>query len=71
MDGRKIPRHGYAMRAGASTGTVASGNFSPVLGKGIGLGYLAPPADAETPIEIEIRGRWEPASRVRLPFIRR
>jgi aminomethyltransferase len=71
MLGRQIPRHGYAMRAGSSIGTVASGNFSPTLGKGIGLGYLAPPADPEAPVEIEIRGRWEPARRVRLPFVRR
>lgn len=71
MDGRKIPRHGHAMRAGSSTGIVASGNYSPVLGKGIGLGYLTPPAAADEPIEIEIRGTWEPAVRVRLPFIRR
>jgi aminomethyltransferase len=71
MVGRQIPRHGYAMRAGLSVGTVASGNFSPVLGKGIGLGYLTPPADPDPPVEIEIRGRWEPARRVRLPFIRR
>ena len=71
MIGRKIPRHGYPMRAGSSTGTVASGNYSPMLGKGIGLGYLAPPADPDAPVEIEIRGRWETARRVRLPFIRR
>jgi len=71
MRGRKIPRHGYAMRSGTSTGSVASGNYSPVLGKGIGLGYLAPPAGNDEEVEIEIRGTWESAKRVRLPFIRR
>ncbi|MDH5371449.1 MAG: glycine cleavage system aminomethyltransferase GcvT, partial [Acidimicrobiia bacterium] len=41
MEGRQIPRHGYAARAGASTGSVASGNFSPSLGYGIGMAFLA------------------------------
>jgi len=67
--GRRIPRHGYPLRAGASRGLVASGNFSPVLGCGIGMGYLAPPPDASAPIEVEIRGAWEPLERVEPPFI--
>ena len=71
MEGRAIARHGYPMRAGTSTGTVASGNYSPVLGKGIGLGYLSPPAATDERIEIEIRGRWLPARRTKLPFIGR
>ncbi len=71
MEGRQIARHGYTMRAGSSTGTVASGNYSPVLGHGIGLGYLSPPAPTDAAIEIEIRGHWQPATRSRLPFIGR
>jgi len=71
MEGRQIARHGYPMKAGNSVGTVASGNFSPVLGQGIGMGYLAPPADANSPIEVQIRGKWLPARRSRLPFIGR
>lgn len=67
-EGRAIPRHGYALRAGASLGIVTSGNFSPTLGHGIGLGSLAPPADFES-VEVEIRSTWVPGSVVTAPFI--
>ncbi|MGH8926844.1 MAG: glycine cleavage T C-terminal barrel domain-containing protein, partial [Acidimicrobiia bacterium] len=69
LPGRKIPRHGYRIRSGAAVGLVTSGNYSPTLESGIGLGYLAPPAAG--PIEVEIRGVWEPADRVELPFLKR
>jgi aminomethyltransferase len=69
LPGRSIPRHGYPLRAAQSEGTVTSGNWSPTLERGIGLGYLAPPTGADP--EVEIRGVWEPASRVELPFYRR
>ncbi|NOY54859.1 MAG: glycine cleavage system aminomethyltransferase GcvT [Actinobacteria bacterium] len=69
MDGRQIARHGYPMRAGASSGTVTSGNFSPVLGRGIGLGYLTPPPEPDAPIEVQIRGEWVSAHQSKLPFI--
>ncbi len=66
--GRQIPRPGNPLRAGESGGWVTSGNFSPALGAGIGLGYLEPPSDA--PIEVEIRGAWHPLTRVTPPFHR-
>lgn len=59
---RQIPRTDNALRAGASTGWVTSGNFSPALGAGIGMGYLEPPNDHD-PIKVEIRGKWHPLTR--------
>ena len=70
LAGRTIPRHGYRLRSGASIGVVTSGNFSPMLECGIGLGYLSPPS-ADGDLEVEIRGNWEPARRVELPFLKR
>jgi aminomethyltransferase len=70
-EGRRIARHGYPMRAGQSTGTVASGNFSPVLQRGIGLGYMSPPPDPDAPLEIDIRGEWRRVERATPPFIER
>lgn len=67
-DSRQIPRHDNPLRAGESTGWVTSGNFSPALGAGIGMGYLEPPSDAD--IEVEIRGAWHPLRRVTPPFHR-
>ncbi|MBT8192827.1 MAG: glycine cleavage system aminomethyltransferase GcvT [Acidimicrobiia bacterium] len=81
MKGRRIPRTGYPLRAGGSVGTVTSGNFSPILGKGIGLGYLSPSpvfhrysqvdGDPDPPLEIEIRGEWEPVTLSSTPFIKK
>jgi len=68
---RRPPRHGYAIRSGSATGTVASGNFSPILGVGIGMGYLSPPIPEEAPLELEVRGVWQPVERVRPPFLDR
>lgn len=70
MPDRRPPRPGYAMRAGASTGSVVSGNFSPVLGRGIGMGFLSPPADGHA-VDIEVRGTWCSAEIVKPPFIER
>jgi aminomethyltransferase len=66
---RQIPRTDNALRAGASSGWVTSGNFSPALGAGIGMGYLEPPND-DDPIEVEIRGAWHPLTRSTPPFHR-
>jgi aminomethyltransferase len=68
LTNRNIPRHGYPLRAGESIGTVTSGNFSPTLEQGIGIGYLRPP-NLKDQLEVEIRGSWLAASRVSLPFV--
>ncbi len=69
LAGRQIPRHGYALRSGDAIGWVTSGNFSPTLQHGIGLGYM--PGPAPTSVEVEIRGEWRPAEVTTLPFYRR
>lgn len=69
--GRAIPRHGYSTRAGASVGTVTSGNFSPTLQHGIGMAYLSPPPAAGSELTVEIRGRDVPATLTKLPFLKK
>lgn len=69
MEGRHIPRHGYRARAQGSSGHVASGNFSPTLGAGIGMAYLSPDPGSVAEIEIEIREEWLVAPVVEIPFI--
>jgi aminomethyltransferase len=71
VEGRAIPRHGYPVHTTSGTGTVTSGNFSPTLGRGIGLAYVAPPPSAGETITVEIRGREVPARLVDLPFLDR
>ena len=72
FEGRTIPRHGHKIRSFDSEGTVTSGNFSPVLGVGIGMGYLSPPPpDGTETLEVEIRNTWLTAAIVDPPFIER
>lgn len=67
---RRVPRHGYPLRSGDATGTVSSGNFSPTLEVGIGMGFLEPdPGSKPHPVEVAIRGEWIPAERVDPPFL--
>ena len=70
---RAFPRQGYALRAaGEPAGSVTSGTFSPVLERGIGMGYLRTAHAAPgTRIEVCIREKHVPAEVVALPFIRK
>jgi aminomethyltransferase len=57
---------------GKALGAVASGTQSPSLGIGIGMGYVPPEfAKAQTPLQIEIRGKRAPALVVPKPIYRR
>ncbi|MCP4307648.1 MAG: glycine cleavage system aminomethyltransferase GcvT [bacterium] len=68
---RRPPRHGYPLRSGDSVGEVASGNFSPVLEVGIGMGYVTPPIDNDANLELEVRGNWQAVELVDPPFLDR
>ena len=58
LDGRQIPRTGYAVQMGEErVGEVTSGNFSPVLERGIALAFLRPDLDEGAPVTVDIRGR--------------
>ena len=65
---RGVPRHGYPIYAGESSGTVSSGNMSPTLNQGIGLAYMSPPIDVGTSVEVDIRGRGVRGVAVKPPF---
>ncbi len=74
MDEEKaFPRHGYEIRTdGHSLGQVTSGTISPVLEKGIGLGYVgAAQSGPGTQLSIVIRSKEVPGCIVNLPFIRK
>lgn len=73
LAGKRVPREGYALlRGSAQVGAVTSGTFSPTLEKPIAMGYVAPDcAQIATTLEVDIRGRTEPAQIVELPFYTR
>lgn len=70
---KAVPRHGMKLFAdGMEIGEIASGNLSPILQKGIGLGFVLPPyAELGTSFEVEIRGRRVPAQVVKPPFYKK
>ncbi|GAB5410644.1 MAG: hypothetical protein BalsKO_30090 [Balneolaceae bacterium] len=73
-DERSIPRHGYEImnEAGEKIGEVTSGTMSITLGKGIGMGYVEKPFNADgTLIQIAIRKKQAAAKVQKPPFIKK
>jgi aminomethyltransferase len=73
---RRVPRHGYdVLWNGKPCGTVTSGAPSPTLGVPIAMAYVRPDvaeaAAGTGRLEVDVRGRPEPATLVELPFYRR
>jgi aminomethyltransferase len=65
-----IPRHGFSLTfSDKPVGVVTSGTFSPVLKKGIGMGYLPTPlASPGQTISVDIRNSQKLAKVVSTPF---
>jgi aminomethyltransferase len=72
-EAKAFPRHHYPIRlSGRSVGHVTSGTMSPVLERGIGMGYVESASAAPgTPVGIAIRQADVPAHVVTLPFLQR
>ena len=72
VDGRQVPRAECVVSiAGAPVGEVTSGNFSPMLGRGIALAFLPPDVADGTEVTIDVRGRSVPAHVAKTPFVHR
>jgi aminomethyltransferase len=72
MIDRGIPRHDYQIKnaAGNVIGKVTSGTQSPMLGIGIGLGYVASEhAAIDSEIFIDVRGKALKAQVAKLPLV--
>lgn len=72
MEEKGIPRHGYEIcdNNGNGIGNVTSGTMSPILNKGIGLGYVTQPywkPGAE--INIKVRNKLLKAKITKTPFV--
>ena len=70
---KAVPRHGMTIcREGQNIGEVTSGNLSPILQKGIGLGFVPTRySEVGTSLQIQVRGRLVPAVVVKPPFYKR
>ena len=69
MEERAVPRSGMAIEGG---GEVTSGTHSPMLDRGIGLGYVpAASAAVDRELSIDVRGRKRRGRVVRRPIYKR
>jgi aminomethyltransferase len=69
MDERAIPRQGMAIAEG---GEVTSGTHSPMLDRGIGMGYVrAALSEPGTELTIDVRGRARRATVVKKPIYKK
>ncbi|QDU80331.1 Glycine cleavage system T protein [Polystyrenella longa] len=73
LEGRRIAREGALLFLGEEqVGEVTSGTFSPTLQESIGMGYLrADLAETGQRLEVDVRGKRQPAQVVPLPFYKR
>ncbi len=72
LEGRQVPRAGQVvLRGDDAVGEVTSGNFSPVLERGIALAFLRPDLEEGTAVDVDVRGRCAPATVVKPPFVHR
>jgi aminomethyltransferase len=70
VEGRQPPRQGYPVLVeGKPAGEVVSGNFSPMLERGIALAFLPPDVEPGTAVAVEIRGKPVAGRVVDLPFV--
>jgi len=69
-DSRRSPRNGFAiLDQGRQIGLVTSGSFSPTLGVGIGMGYVAGSCDLGTPLIVKQGTTEIPVKVVKRPFL--
>ena len=73
LEGNNLPRHRQSIwLENRQVGEVTSGNYSFILGRPIGAGYIeAGELAAGRAIEVEIRGKRLPARISKMPFIER
>jgi aminomethyltransferase len=70
-DRRPLRDGGDVVLSGTSVGTLTSGNFSPVLGHGIGMGLLAPDLPVGREVTVVLREKEMPAQITGLPFVKK
>jgi aminomethyltransferase len=70
VEGRRPPRADQpVLVAGEPAGVITSGNFSPILGHGIALGFVPPTVAVGDRLAIDVRGDHVDATVVKTPFV--
>jgi aminomethyltransferase len=70
VEGKGLPRHGAPiLKDDKLVGVTTSGNYSPMLDRGIGLGYVPTELSAVgAELQLDLRGRVLPIRLVKTPF---
>lgn len=70
VEGRRPPRADQTVLVdGEPAGVITSGNFSPILEKGIALAFVPPHVDVGDEVSIDVRGAAVAATVVKPPFV--
>ena len=71
VEGRRPPRADQVVLVdGQPAGVVTSGNFSPMLERGIALAFVPPSVEIGDEVAIDVRGTAVAAQVVKTPFVR-
>ncbi len=73
LEGKRLAREGASvLKDGREVGKVTSGTFAPTVNKAIAMAYVDPALmEPGTALEVDVRGKAEPATVVPLPFYKR
>jgi aminomethyltransferase len=70
IEGRRPAREGAPVLVdGREAGTVTSGNFSPMLGHAIALGFVPPDVEIGASVQCDVRGQLLDGRIVKTPFV--
>jgi aminomethyltransferase len=70
MEGKGIPRHGYACEAEGASGSITSGSISPMLDTGIALAYMDASIKDGDAVYVVIRDKKLKARVKKPPFVK-
>lgn len=70
LNERGVMRAHMKVRTKLGDGEITSGTMSPTLGFSIGFARLPEGVQAGEPVQVELRGKWLPATLCALPFVR-
>ncbi|TJZ77479.1 glycine cleavage system aminomethyltransferase GcvT [Chitiniphilus eburneus] len=68
LQGKGVLRAGQTVQTDAGAGVITSGTFSPTLKLSIAMARV--PAGCGEQVEVDIRGKLEPARVIKMPFVR-
>jgi aminomethyltransferase len=70
LNERGVMRAHMAVRTPQGNGEITSGTMSPTLGVSIAFARMPPGVNPGDTVEVDIRGKWLPATVCKLPFVR-